>query len=39
MGKAKHLLKEENRDLLEEFEQEVERRWRRLKAMHEHPYL
>ena len=39
MGKAKHLLKEENRELLAAFEQEVERRWRRLKAMHEHPYL
>lgn len=39
MGKTKHLLKEENRDLLLEFEQEVERRWRRLKAKHEHPDL
>ena len=39
MGKAKHLLKEENRELFASFEQEVERRWRRLKAMHEHPYL
>jgi pyruvate ferredoxin oxidoreductase alpha subunit len=39
MGKTKHLLKEENRDLLLELEQEVERRWRMLKAKHEHPYL
>lgn len=39
MGKTKHLLKEENKHLLEEFEREVERRWQRLKAMHENPYL
>ncbi|ARP42836.1 pyruvate synthase [Geobacillus thermodenitrificans] len=39
MGKTKHLLREENKDLLRELEEEVERRWTILKAKHEHPYL
>lgn len=39
MGKTKHLLKEENKDMLVEFEEEVERRWQRLKAKHESEYL
>ncbi|WAA10786.1 thiamine pyrophosphate-dependent enzyme [Fervidibacillus albus] len=39
MGKSKHLLKEENKDLLDEFQQIVDFRWNRLKAMHEHPLL
>ena len=39
MGKAKHLLKPENRQVLVAFENEVERRWKRLKATHEHPLL
>ncbi|MBI4284513.1 MAG: pyruvate synthase [Chloroflexi bacterium] len=39
MGKSKHLLKPENAEVLLAFEKEVERRWRRLKAMHEHPLL
>jgi pyruvate ferredoxin oxidoreductase alpha subunit len=39
MGKTKHLLKPENAHLLKQFEEEVERRWMRLKAKHEHPYL
>lgn len=39
MGKTKHLLKEENKDLLEELEREVKLRWQRLKARHENPYL
>jgi len=39
MGKTKHLLKEENCDMLAEFEQEVEKRWQRLKAKHENEYL
>jgi len=39
MGKTKHLLKEENNALVEEFEKEVERRWMQLKAKHESPYL
>jgi pyruvate ferredoxin oxidoreductase alpha subunit len=39
MGKAKHLLKPEHAATVKAFENEVERRWRRLKAMHEHPLL
>jgi pyruvate ferredoxin oxidoreductase alpha subunit len=39
MGKSRHLLKPEYASTLQSFEQEVERRWRRLKAMHEHPLL
>ena len=39
MGKSKHLLRPEYSDLLAEFEQEVEKRWTRLKAKHESPYL
>ncbi|WP_318505003.1 transketolase C-terminal domain-containing protein [Bacillus sp. T3] len=39
MGKSKHLLKEENKPLLEQFEVEIERRWQRLKAKHENPLL
>ncbi|WP_043933527.1 thiamine pyrophosphate-dependent enzyme [Bacillus sp. EB01] len=39
MGKSKHLLKEENKTMLESFEDEIEHRWQRLKAKHEHPML
>lgn len=39
MGKTKHLLTEENKDMLVEFEEEVEKRWQRLKAKHENEYL
>jgi pyruvate ferredoxin oxidoreductase alpha subunit len=39
MGKTKHILKEENKDILTEFEAEVEKRWQRLKAKHENPHL
>ncbi|MEW9050250.1 MAG: thiamine pyrophosphate-dependent enzyme [Neobacillus sp.] len=39
MGKTKHLLKEENKHLLDEFGEEVEKRWQRLKAKHESPFL
>ena len=39
MGKTRHLLKEENRAMLEASQVEVERRWERLKAMHDHPLL
>ena len=39
LGKTKHLLKEENKPLLESFEKEIERRWAQLKAKHEHPLL
>jgi len=39
MGKTKHLLKPENKEVLEAFKKEVDRRWTRLKAMHESPVL
>ncbi|MDF2717000.1 MAG: pyruvate synthase, partial [Paenibacillus sp.] len=39
MGKTKHMTKPENAEALASFEQEVERRWSRLKAKHENPYL
>lgn len=39
MGKTKHLLKPDFKPVLDRFDAEVERRWRRLKAMHEHPLL
>ncbi|TMV48463.1 pyruvate synthase [Paenibacillus mesophilus] len=39
MGKTKHMTKPENAEALASFEQEVERRWNRLKAKHENPYL
>jgi pyruvate ferredoxin oxidoreductase alpha subunit len=39
MGKTRHLLSKENKPVLEAAEAEVERRWSRLKAMHEHPLL
>lgn len=39
MGKTRHLLKEENKHILEEFEREVERRWNVLKIKHETPYI
>ncbi|MDR4947601.1 thiamine pyrophosphate-dependent enzyme [Neobacillus cucumis] len=39
MGKTKHLLNEDAHDLLKMFDDEVERRWMRLKAKHESPYL
>jgi pyruvate ferredoxin oxidoreductase alpha subunit len=39
MGKTRHLLAERNLEVLKEGEEEVERRWARLKAMHEHPLL
>ncbi|UCZ51558.1 thiamine pyrophosphate-dependent enzyme [Bacillus shivajii] len=39
MGKTKHLLKEENKYVLERFEQEVERRWNTLKVKDETPLL
>lgn len=39
MGKTRHLLKPENEAALQEFEREVDRRWNRLKAKHEHPDL
>lgn len=39
MGKTRHLLRPEHGEELEAFRAEVERRWRRLKARHEHPEL
>ncbi|MBP1155667.1 MULTISPECIES: thiamine pyrophosphate-dependent enzyme [unclassified Paenibacillus] len=39
MGKTKHLTKPEYSEALQSFENEVERRWSRLKAKHENPYL
>lgn len=39
MGKTKHLLKEENKEILDNFEQEIERRWNRLKAQNDNPFL
>jgi pyruvate ferredoxin oxidoreductase alpha subunit len=39
MGKTRHLGRPENAEVLESIEKEVERRWQRLRAMHEHPLL
>lgn len=39
MGKAKHMLKEENKQMLADFEDEVSRRWARLKQKHDNPLL
>ena len=39
MGKTRHLLSPENAEQLMAVELEVERRWRRLQAMHDHPEL
>jgi pyruvate ferredoxin oxidoreductase alpha subunit len=39
MGKTKHLMGEGNEERVAAIEAEVERRWRRLKAMHETPEL
>ncbi|MHC0036289.1 thiamine pyrophosphate-dependent enzyme [Pseudoneobacillus sp. C159] len=39
MGKTKHLLNENSQEMLQMFDEEIERRWRQLKAKHESPYL
>jgi pyruvate ferredoxin oxidoreductase alpha subunit len=39
MGKTRHLLTPQNSGMLQGIQHEVDRRWRRLKAMHEHPEL
>jgi len=39
MGKTKHLCRPGYESELAEIEREVDRRWRRLKAMHDHPLL
>jgi pyruvate ferredoxin oxidoreductase alpha subunit len=39
MGKTRHLVDERNNNVVANIQHEVDRRWRRLKAMHEHPDL
>lgn len=39
MGKTKHLMKPAYAPVVAEFQKEVDRRWRRIKAMSEHPEL
>ena len=39
MGKTRHLLTPENAPIVQGIQDEADRRWRRLKAMHEHPDL
>jgi pyruvate ferredoxin oxidoreductase alpha subunit len=39
MGKTKHLLRPEYKEVLDSLQKEVDRRWVRLKAKHEHPFL
>ena len=39
MGKTKHLLSPANAESLQGIQGEVDRRWNRIKAMHEHPLL
>jgi pyruvate ferredoxin oxidoreductase alpha subunit len=39
MGKSKHLTSPKNAEILNGIQTEVDRRWRRLKALHEHPEL
>ncbi len=39
MGKTKHLLKNENKEMLVELKSEIEMRWQRLLAKHENPHL
>ena len=39
MSKTKHLLEDEHRHILNGLQEEIDRRWRRIKAMHEHPDL
>jgi len=39
MGKTRHLTRPDYEETLREFEAEVERRWKVLKAKHENPYL
>jgi len=39
MGKTRHLVKADHAGVVTGIQDEVDRRWRRLKAMHEHPEL
>ncbi|MBK6981970.1 MAG: pyruvate synthase [Betaproteobacteria bacterium] len=39
MGKTKHLLKPDNAEIVAGIQAETDRRWARIKALHEHPLL
>jgi pyruvate ferredoxin oxidoreductase alpha subunit len=39
MGKTRHLMKADRSDIVDNIQREVDRRWRRLRAMHDHPEL
>lgn len=39
MGRTKHLTKAENQDIVDKMQQEVDRRWERLKARNDNPLL
>jgi pyruvate ferredoxin oxidoreductase alpha subunit len=39
MGKTRHLTRPENTEIVEGIQAETDRRWARMKAMHEHPLL
>ena len=39
MGKTRHLLEPRNAEVVRRIQEETDRRWRRLRAMHEHPEL
>lgn len=39
MGKSKHLLQEENKQMLDELKAEVDKRWNKLLVKHETPFL
>lgn len=39
MGRTKHLIKQDNKEVLNSIQEEVDRRWEQLKAKHNHPLL
>lgn len=39
MGRTKHLLKDDNKEILDAIQEEVDRRWEKLKAKHDNPVL
>ncbi|AZT90038.1 pyruvate synthase [Caldicellulosiruptor changbaiensis] len=39
MGRTRHLTRPEYKHIVDEFQKEIDRRWERLKAKHEHPLL
>lgn len=39
MGRTRHLTRPEYKHIIDEFQKEIDRRWERLKAKHEHPLL